>query len=250
MQSWRPNRRAFLGTLSGLALGSLASRSFAQSSARVVVVGGGFAGATCARELQRTGLEVMLIEANPTYVACPLSNLVLASLRDLRSQEFGFDALRQQGIAVVQETAERVEPAARRIFLSDGSDLSYDRLVLAPGIDFRFDALPGYDLAAAENGGQALLCSDMFFGNRHNLILPGRSTHMGNGWETRRRRGQGHDWTIVKLATRGTLHRIEIAIRPENGLFICTSRNIAPATEAAQIENAISVMTLSSAYIV
>ena len=66
------------------------------------------------------------------------------------------------------------------------------------------------DLAAAENGGQVLLCSDMFFGHRHNLIMPGRSTHMGDGWETRRRRGPGHDWTIVKLATRGTVHRIEI----------------------------------------
>lgn len=66
------------------------------------------------------------------------------------------------------------------------------------------------DLAAAEHGGQVLLCSDMFFGHRHNLIMPGRSTHMGDGWETRRRRGPGHDWTIVKLATRGTLHRVEI----------------------------------------
>jgi allantoicase len=66
------------------------------------------------------------------------------------------------------------------------------------------------DLAAAENGGQVLLCSDMFFGNRHNLIMPGRSTHMGDGWETRRRRGPGHDWTIVRLATRGALHRIEL----------------------------------------
>src|SRR5688500_543640 len=66
------------------------------------------------------------------------------------------------------------------------------------------------DLAAAENGGQVLLCSDMFFGHRHNLIMPGRSTHMGNGWETRRRRGPGHDWAIVKLATRGTLHRVEV----------------------------------------
>ena len=66
------------------------------------------------------------------------------------------------------------------------------------------------DLAAAENGGQVLLCSDMFFGNRHHLIMPGRSTHMGDGWETRRRRGPGHDWSLVKLATRGTLHRIEI----------------------------------------
>jgi allantoicase len=50
----------------------------------------------------------------------------------------------------------------------------------------------------------------MFFGNRHNLILPGRSTHMGDGWETKRRRGPGHDWIIVRLAARGTIRRIEV----------------------------------------
>lgn len=66
------------------------------------------------------------------------------------------------------------------------------------------------DLASVEHGGLVLASSDMFFGHRHNLIMPGRSTHMGDGWETRRRRGPGHDWTIVKLATRGTLHRVEI----------------------------------------
>jgi allantoicase len=66
------------------------------------------------------------------------------------------------------------------------------------------------DLAAMENGGYVVLCSDMFFGHRQNLILPGRSTHMGNGWETKRRRGPGHDWTIVRLATRGIVHRIEL----------------------------------------
>jgi allantoicase len=66
------------------------------------------------------------------------------------------------------------------------------------------------DLAAMENGGLALSCSDMFFGNRHNLIQPGRSTHMGDGWETKRRRGPGHDWIVVRLATRGVLHRVEV----------------------------------------
>jgi allantoicase len=66
------------------------------------------------------------------------------------------------------------------------------------------------DLAAMENGGLAVSCSDMFFGNRHNLIQPGRSTHMGDGWETKRRRGPGHDWIVVRLATRGTLHRVEV----------------------------------------
>ncbi len=66
------------------------------------------------------------------------------------------------------------------------------------------------DLAALENGGFVVLCSDMFFGHRQNLILPGRSTHMGNGWETKRRRGPGNDWTIVRLATRGIVHRVEL----------------------------------------
>src|SRR5687767_10238687 len=66
------------------------------------------------------------------------------------------------------------------------------------------------DLAGMENGGLVVSCSDMFFGHRHNLILPGRSTHMGDGWETKRRRGPGHDWTIVRLATRAALHRVEI----------------------------------------
>ena len=66
------------------------------------------------------------------------------------------------------------------------------------------------DLAAMEHGGWVLVCSDMFFGHRQNLILPGRSTHMGDGWETRRRRGPGHDWAILRLAVRGELSRIEL----------------------------------------
>jgi allantoicase len=66
------------------------------------------------------------------------------------------------------------------------------------------------DLAAMENGGLVVACSDMFFGHRHNLTLPGRSTHMGDGWETKRRRGPGHDWIVVRLASRGVLHRVEV----------------------------------------
>ena len=66
------------------------------------------------------------------------------------------------------------------------------------------------DLAAMQNGGYVELCSDMFFGHRQNLILPGRSMHMGDGWETKRRRGPGHDWTIVRLAARAVIDRVEI----------------------------------------
>ena len=66
------------------------------------------------------------------------------------------------------------------------------------------------DLAAIENGGYSVVCSDMFFGHRQNLIMPGRSTHMGNGWETRRRRGPGHDWTIIRLAAAGAVEAVEL----------------------------------------
>ena len=66
------------------------------------------------------------------------------------------------------------------------------------------------DLAAAEHGGYVVVCSDMFFGHRQNLIMPGRSTHMGDGWETKRRRDDGHDWTIVRLAARGVIERVEL----------------------------------------
>ncbi len=66
------------------------------------------------------------------------------------------------------------------------------------------------DLAAMENGGYVVSCSDMHYGHRQNLILPGRSTHMGDGWETKRRRGPGHEWSVVKLARRGEIDRVEI----------------------------------------
>jgi allantoicase len=66
------------------------------------------------------------------------------------------------------------------------------------------------DLAAMKNGGLVVSCSDMHYGHPQNLIQPGRSTHMGDGWETRRRRGPGHDWSIIRLARRGVIERIEL----------------------------------------
>ena len=66
------------------------------------------------------------------------------------------------------------------------------------------------DLAGVENGGLVLSASDMFFGSRHNLILPGRGRDMSDGWETRRRRGPGHDWAIVRLGRAGVIHRVEV----------------------------------------
>ena len=73
------------------------------------------------------------------------------------------------------------------------------------------------DLAALEHGAWVESCSDMFFGSRNNLIMPGDATHMGDGWETKRRRGPGHDWSIVRLAAPGTIHRVEVDTRHFKG---------------------------------
>jgi allantoicase len=75
------------------------------------------------------------------------------------------------------------------------------------------------DLAAAENGALVLSCSDMFFGHRHNLIMPGRAANMSDGWETKRRRGPGHDWVIIKLARPGQIHRVEVDTAHFKGNF-------------------------------
>jgi sulfide dehydrogenase [flavocytochrome c] flavoprotein chain len=149
----RTSRRAFLrGSVATASAALLAAPGLGQAKARVVVLGGGFAGATCARELQRADprVAVTLVEENPIYTACPFSNSVIAGLRDIAAQRFGYDTLRRASIAVVQERASSVDPQRRLVSLSGGSTLGYDRLVVAPGIDIRWGALPGYDQAAAE----------------------------------------------------------------------------------------------------
>jgi NADPH-dependent 2,4-dienoyl-CoA reductase/sulfur reductase-like enzyme len=129
----------------------LACPSRAQSSPRIVVIGGGFAGASCARALKRLApkLQVTLVEPNPTFTACPFSNEVIAGLRELNAQQFTYDRIAAEGVTVIPQAATKIDPQTRMVVLADGKSLGYDRLVLAPGIDLRFDALPGYDEAAA-----------------------------------------------------------------------------------------------------
>ena len=125
--------------------------SFAQTAARVIVIGGGFAGASCARALRRVDprLQVTLVEPNKVFTACPFSNEVIAGLRPLQAQQFGYDRIAAEGVTVMAQAAVKIDPGARTVGLADGTSLGYDRLVLAPGIDLRFDALPGYDEAAS-----------------------------------------------------------------------------------------------------
>jgi NADPH-dependent 2,4-dienoyl-CoA reductase/sulfur reductase-like enzyme len=148
------NRREFLASATAAATAStlLPAPALAQGAPRVVVVGGGFAGATAARTLKRADprIAVTLVEASRTFTACPFSNLVIGGLRDLAAQQFGYDRIAADGIQVAFATATGVNVQARTVALSTGSSLAYDRLVLAPGIDIRWDGLPGYTEAAAE----------------------------------------------------------------------------------------------------
>jgi NADPH-dependent 2,4-dienoyl-CoA reductase/sulfur reductase-like enzyme len=122
------------------------------AGSRVVVVGGGFAGATCARTLKRLDprIAVTLVEASQTFTACPLSNEVIAGLRDIKDQQFGYRKIADDKVDVAFDQASAVDPQARMVTLAGGMRLPYDRLVLAPGIDLRWDSVPGYTEAAAE----------------------------------------------------------------------------------------------------
>lgn len=94
------------------------------------------------------------------------------------------------------------------------------------------------DLAAVENGGVPLACSDMFFSSMNNLIMPGRSANMGDGWETKRRRGPGHDWLILKLGGSGAIEKIEVDTKHFKGNYpdTCSIEGcIAPGASAADL---------------
>ncbi|HEV8678416.1 MAG TPA: NAD(P)/FAD-dependent oxidoreductase [Stellaceae bacterium] len=153
MNGCRTTRRAVLKGASAALAAPLLRPALAQGAAgRVVVIGGGFAGATCARTLKRLDprLAVTLVEQSRVFTACPFSNEVIAGLRDLREQQFGYDKIAATGVALTVAAATGVNPQTRTVTLADGTQLAYDRLVMAPGIDLRWGAVPGYDEAAAE----------------------------------------------------------------------------------------------------
>jgi sulfide dehydrogenase [flavocytochrome c] flavoprotein chain len=152
MTKQRTRRQILKGAGSAVAATTLWPHALrAQTSPRVVVVGGGFAGASCARALRAADpkIAVTLVEARSTYTAPPMSNAVLGGLRELSSQQFGYDKIARAGITVKIASATAVDTQARSVTLSTGDKLSYDKLVLAPGIALKFDAISGYSEAAA-----------------------------------------------------------------------------------------------------
>ncbi|WP_441234585.1 FCSD flavin-binding domain-containing protein [Bradyrhizobium sp. 930_D9_N1_4] len=145
-------RNAVLGITTAATSLAIPSILRAQSAGRIVVVGGGFGGAACARALKRAhgNLQIILIEPNAVFTSCPFSNEVIAGLREIDAQQFDYDKLAAEGITVIGEAVTHIEPQQRSVVTADGVALPYDRLVLSPGIDFHFEALPGYDEAASE----------------------------------------------------------------------------------------------------
>jgi sulfide dehydrogenase [flavocytochrome c] flavoprotein chain len=147
------SRRDLLTTAAAVASAALPIPAMSQGSAgRVVVVGGGFAGTTCARFIRRIDprITVTLVDGSPVFIACPLSNAVIAGLRDLQAQQFGLDKVADDGVVLARAPAIGIDAQARFVALTNNARISYDRLVLAPGIDLRWDALPGYSEAASE----------------------------------------------------------------------------------------------------
>lgn len=151
----RVSRRRLLKALGGLAaLPALGMQPIDRMSSggRVMVVGAGFAGATCARYLRRIdqSLEVTLVDPFEDYYACPLSNGVVGALRPLDSLKVDRDALAHYGVRLVKGSVIGIDGNARRATLLDGTMFGYDRLVMAPGIRLKWGSPEGYDEAAAE----------------------------------------------------------------------------------------------------
>jgi len=120
---------------------------------QVVVVGGGFGGATCARHIRRadSSIAVTLIETNKEFVTCPFSNTVLGGLHKMADITHNYDKLRtQHGVNVVHDTVTAIDAASNTVKLKSGKSLKYDRLVVSPGIDFKWDAIAGYSEKASQ----------------------------------------------------------------------------------------------------
>jgi NADPH-dependent 2,4-dienoyl-CoA reductase/sulfur reductase-like enzyme len=153
------NRRDFLKlTAAGIAIGAFPSIAFAGSELlkkkgqRVVVVGGGFGGATAAKYLRMWGnnkIEVVLIERNQQFISCPMSNTVLGGKRTIKDLTRNYDGLKTHGIKQIQGEVTAIDPEKQMVMLANGH-LSYDRLIIAPGVDFMFEQIEGLNAKVAD----------------------------------------------------------------------------------------------------
>ena len=141
---------ATLSSLPGCATTTLPAK------AQVVIIGGGFGGATAAKyiRLWDPSIDVVLIERENNFISCPISNLVLGGYASMADLTRGYDGLRKLGVRVVQDEAAAIDADKRIVRLARGGEIAYGRLIVSPGIDFTFDEIEGYE--AAMHSGRVL----------------------------------------------------------------------------------------------
>jgi sulfide dehydrogenase [flavocytochrome c] flavoprotein subunit len=149
------NRRDFIKAIAAASAASILTIPNAhagKTKGRVVVVGGGYGGATAAKYLRMmdAGIDVTLIERNTTYTSCPLSNEVISGERDIKTLEVGYDGLKKRGVNVVQDWVTGVDTAKKLVMTKGGKSYGYDALILSPGVEFDYGAVEGYSEELAE----------------------------------------------------------------------------------------------------
>jgi sulfite dehydrogenase len=144
-------RRDFLKLAGAVSLAGCAGTT-SPSKARVVVIGGGFGGATAAKYLRLwdPSIDVVLVERDASFVSCPISNLVLGGYTSMQEVTRGYDGLRKHGVQVVRDEVTAVDAAKKSVRLARGGEIAYERLIVSPGIDFNFGDVAGYETAMQE----------------------------------------------------------------------------------------------------
>ena len=149
----RAGSAASAATALGLSAGCASTGGAA--GAKVVVVGGGYGGATAAKYIRMWSegrIEVTLVEPGDSFVSCPLSNLVLGGSKQMADITTPYDNLaRRHGVKIARDRATAIDADKRQVRLAGGQTLAYDRLVLSPGVEFMWDALPGMKKAGAQD---------------------------------------------------------------------------------------------------
>jgi len=147
-------RRDFLKMAGAISVAGCATTT--PSKARVVVIGGGFGGATAAKYVRMwdPAIDVVMVERESAFISCPLSNLVLGGSKSLDELTRSRDGLRKYGVQIVNDDAIAVDTTRKVVRLARGGDLAYERLIVSPGIDFLFNEVGGYE--AAMNSGRVL----------------------------------------------------------------------------------------------
>jgi len=153
-------RRDFLKALGAAGFGTAATAlpgcatMGGGAGGKVVVIGGGYGGATAAKYIRMWsdgGIDVTVVEPNPEFVSCPISNLVIGGSKQIADVTVSYDNLpKRHGVKIIRDTAMAVDPEKRTVKLTGGQELAYDRLILSPGIDFMWDKVPALNNADAQ----------------------------------------------------------------------------------------------------